>query len=142
MWQIPNLKLELKQMILSTSARALKLSQRNPNFYESYINIHTACNRALPNQFILYKHSILLYKMYNSYCPEMDWVELNFNQTTTSHQTLFNVIKSNNFQVGNNLLVTRLYIYILNNKIPLDDHNMSFSSFKVKYKGLYLTNAP
>ena len=84
-WHIPTLKPKLKQIILSTSANALKLSQRNPNFYESFVDIHKSCNRAHPNQFIVYKHSILLHKMYNSYCPQMDWLELNFNQTLTLH---------------------------------------------------------
>ena len=139
-WHIPTLKPELKQIILSTSARALKLSQRRPNYYESFIDIHKNCKRANPHQFILYKHSILLHKMYNSYCPQMDWIELNFTQTTTSRQTHFNTIKSNHFNVGNNLLASRLSI--LNHKIPLIDLNMSLASFKVKYKGIFLSNAP
>ena len=138
MWHIPTLKPELKQIILSTSACALKISQRNPNFYESFIDIHKACKRAHPNQYIVYKHSILLHKMYNSYCPYMDWIELNFNQTLTSRQTLFNTVKSNHFQVGSNLLTSRLSI--LNLKIPLTDLNMSLASFKVKYN--FLSNAP
>ena len=78
--------------------------------------------------------------MYNSYCPQMDWIELNFNQTTTSRQTHFNTIKSNRFNVGNNLLASRLSI--LNLKIPLIDLNMSLASFKVKYKENFLLNAP
>ena len=137
-WHIPTLKPELKQIILSTSARALKLSQRNPNFYESFIDVHKACKRAHPNQYIVFKHSILLHKMYNSYCPYMDWIDLNFNQTFTSRQTLFNSIKSNRFNVGNNLLTSRLSI--LNHKIPLVDLNMSLATFKVKYKKIFLTN--
>ena len=140
MWHIPSLKPELKQIILSASARALKLTQRNPNFYESFIDIHKTCKRAHPNQFILYKHSILLHKMYNSYCPHMDWIELNFNQTLTSRQTHFNTIKSNRLNVGNNLLASRLSI--LNRKIPLIDLNLSLASFKVKYKEKFLNNAP
>ena len=96
-WHIPNLKPELKQTILSSPANALKLTQKNPNFYESYINVHKSCNRGHPNQMIVYKHVILLHKIYNSYCPQMDWVKLNFNQTLTTRQTNFNTIKSNNF---------------------------------------------
>ena len=139
-WHIPTLKPELKQIILSTSAHALKLSQRTPNFYESFIDVHKSCKRAHPNQILIYKHAILLHKMYNSNCPQMDWIELNFNQTLTSRQTLFISIKSNRFHVGNNLLVSRLSV--LNNKIPLNDLNMSLASFKIKYKEKFLSTAP
>ena len=75
--------------------------------------------------------------MYNSYCPHMDWIELNFNQTFTSHQMYFYSIKSNNYQVGNNLLSSRLSF--LNLKIPLVDLNLSLDSFKVKYKVKFLS---
>ena len=110
------------------------------NLNLTWHDIHKAYKRARPNQFIVYKHSILLHKMYNSYCPQMDWIELNFNQTSTSRQTHFNTIKSNRFNVGNNLLASRLSI--LNLKIPLIDLNMSLASFKVKYKENFLLNAP
>ena len=32
--------------------------------------------------------------MYNSQSPEMDWIELNFNQTSTTRQSFSNAIKS------------------------------------------------
>ena len=41
-WQIPSLKRELKQILLSNSANALKISQRTPDRYESFVNIHIA----------------------------------------------------------------------------------------------------
>ena len=116
MWHISNLKWELKQILLSVSANTLKLAPKSPNIYESYIDLHKSCSRAHPNQMISYKHSILLHKMYNSYCPQMVFIKLNFNQILTSRQLLLNTIKSNNYQVGNNLLSSRLSI--LNLKIP------------------------
>ena len=132
MWHIPKLKTELKQIILSSSANTLKLTQKSPNRYESFIDIHKSCNKALPNQIINYKHAILLHKTYNS----MDWIELNFTQTFTSRQSYFNSIKSSNYKVGDNLISTRLSI--LNHKIPLNDLNLSLDSFKVKYKSVFL----
>ena len=81
------------------------------------------------------------YTRCNSYCPQMDWIELNFYQTLTSRQVLFNTIKANNYQVGNNLLASRLSV--LNLKIlSLIDQNLSLASFKVKYKEKLLSNAP
>ena len=137
-WHIPSLKPELKQILLSSSANALKISQKLPDRYESFINVHRACKRATPNQFIIYKHSILLHKLYNLHSPKLDWVDLNFNQTFTSRQTTFNTIKSNNFLIGNNLLSSRLSI--LNSKIHLRDLNLSLDAFKIKYKKIMLEN--
>ena len=80
----------------------------------------------------LWRRIECLYKLYNSQSPEMDWIELNFNQTLTLRQTHFTILKSNNFAVGNNLFSARLSI--LNSKIPLIDLNLSLDSFKVKCK--------
>ena len=135
-WHIPHLKPPLKQLLLSASANTLKLSQRSPNRYESFIDIHKSCERATPNQMMNYKHAILLHKLYNNNQPSADWVDLNIQQILTSRQTEFNILKSNNFLVGNNLLATRLAI--LNNKICLADLNLSLDTFKVKYKEKFL----
>ena len=135
-WQIPNLKPPLKQLILSASANALKLAQRTPDPYESFINVHKSCNRANPNQMMLYKHAILLHKLYNGNPPKADWLDLNFQQNLTSRQTKFIITKTNNYLVGNNILTSRLSV--LNNKIELKDLNLSLDSFKVKYKKVFL----
>ena len=135
-WHIPNLKPDLKQMLLSASANALKISQKHPDRMESFVNIHQNCKRALPNQMIEYKHLILLHKLYNEKSPVTDWLELNFNQVLTSRQTHFKVIKTNKFKVGQNKLSSRLFI--LNGKIPLQDLNLTLNALKVKYKKILL----
>ena len=131
-WHLPTLKPELNQMLLAASANALKTSQRHPDRMESFINIHKSCKRALPRQMIEYKHAILLHTLYNEQRPVTDWIELNTNQILTSRQTHFKIARSNAFKIGNNKLTTRLCI--LNNKVILQDLNMSLDSFKVKYK--------
>ena len=88
-WHIPNLKLHLKQLILSASANALKLSQCKPDVYESFINVHKSCNRALPEQISIYKHAILLHKLYNTHQPQADWIDININQVFNSRSTPF-----------------------------------------------------
>ena len=40
-----------------------------------------------------YKHAIILHKLYNIQIPQMEWIELNFNQKLTSRETF--LIKSN-----------------------------------------------
>ena len=133
-WHLPTLAPQLKQLLLSASATALKLSQKMPDRMQSFINIHTECKRALPEQMINYKHAILLHKLYNDESPEIEWIALNYQQILTSRQTKFAVLKNNNKKVGNNILINRLFT--LNNKIELKDLNESLPSFKVKQKSL------
>ena len=123
---------------MSASANALKLSQPVTNQMQSYVDVHIECKRAQPEQMMLYKHAIMLHKLYNENFPEMDWLALNFQQTTTQRQTNFYVIKTNKFRIGNNILTNRLSI--LNNKIELKDLNMSLSAFKVLHKSKLLTS--
>ena len=136
-WHLPTLSPQLKQLLLSASSNALKLTQTFPNRMQSFINIHTECNRALPEQMILYKHAILLHKTYNQKIPEIEWIALNFQQLLTSRQTKFSTIKTNNCRVGNNILANRFHA--LNNKIKLEDLNESVSAFKVNYKKIFLS---
>ena len=103
-------KPELKQMLLAASSKALKTSQVHLDAMESYINIHKSCKRALPSQLLKYKHAILVHNLYNNKQPEVDSIELNFNQILTSHQTHFKISKSNVFKIGNNKLASRLSV--------------------------------
>ena len=98
----------------------------------SFIRIHEAYNRATPENFLIYKHAIMLHKLYNSNTYTNEWVQLNYNQILTSRQINFISSKSNRTRVGLNALANRLYI--LNNKIPLSWLNMSISTFKVHCK--------
>ena len=115
-----------------TSATALKLTQKAQNGMQLFNNIHIECNPTLPEQIILYKHAILLHKMYNLKIPEIAWIAWNFQQLPTSRQVNFSIIKTNKIQVGNNIIANRFQVLI--NKIQLTDLNESISSFKINHK--------
>ena len=72
---MPTLNFEVKQMLLSASAGALKILQAQPDSMELYVNVHKVCNRALPHQMIDYYNSILVHKLYNEKIPEIDWFD-------------------------------------------------------------------
>ena len=74
----------------------------------SFEDLHILNQRATPTQIMQYKHSLLLYKLYNRKEPIQEWVTLNFQQTLGSQQTKFNITRSNNYKIGNNLLCNRL----------------------------------
>ena len=60
--------------------------------------------------------------------------QLNFVQNLTSRQTKSSVSKTNNYQIGNNMLCNRLAS--LNGKTPLSWLNVSLDSNKVRCKEL------
>ena len=137
-WHIPTLNPHCKQQLLSASANALKLCTTYYNDRTSFEDLHKLNQRATPTQIMQYKHSLLLYKLYNRKEPIQEWVNLNFQQTLSSRQTKFGITRSNNYKIGNNLLCNRLAI--INNLIPLPWLNLSLSTYKTKCKELFLLN--
>ena len=89
----------------------------------------------MPSRVLEFKHAILLHKIYNTQIPQMDWIELTFNQSITSRETLFNTVKTNRTKIGNNIITTRLTV--INRKIKLEDLNLSINAFKFKYKQIF-----
>ena len=53
-WHIPTLKSTLKQKLLSASARALRVSVHHVDYFQSLINLHKMCNRAIPESILKY----------------------------------------------------------------------------------------
>ena len=135
-WHIPKLNKQLKSHLKTASASALKICTPNYNMYMSYNTLHSINKRAQPSQILLYKHAILLYKIYLFNIPHLEWVSLNFNQILTSRQTKFEIHNSPNYRVGNNILSNRLSV--INKQIDLDWLNLGLDSFKIKCKSKFL----
>ena len=136
-WQIPGLNRNAKKQLYSASAGALKLCEKIYDPSCSYIDLHKKFKRALPNKFTLYRHGLLLYKLFNNMIPRKDWVDLNFQITNTSRQTLFEIRNDSNFKVGNNILCNRLSC--LNKKIELNMLNIPLNSYKIMCKEMFLS---
>ena len=136
-WHLQSLKMNLKQKLLSASAKAIKTCIKYCTDDVSFIRIHEMCNRSLPENFLLYRHALLLHKLMNSNSHTCEWVHLNFNLILTSRQTTFMSRKSNNKRVGLNAFANR--VFILNGRIPLDWLNMSINTFKVHCKKEFLS---
>ena len=135
-WHLPSLKADLKQKLISVSARAIKSCMFHPDRMTSYENIHKLNNRAMPNAIMLYKSAIQLFKLYNSNEHTYDWTLLNLNQILTSRQTHFSILKSNTTKVGLNILANRLSS--INGLIPLLWLNSTLNTFKLHCKRLLL----
>ena len=135
-WHLPSLKSTLKQKLLSTSAKALKICNRQVDPMMSFEMIHTINKRATPEKFQKYKLAICLFKLYNMDFNVIEFCSLNINQVFTSRQTKFITAKSNRTKVGLNSLSNRLHL--INNLIPLEWLNLSVGSFKVNCKKMFL----
>ena len=135
-WHLPSLKGILKQKLLSSSAQAIKCCVKYCTRDVSFVNLHAMYNRATPDQFMLYKNAISLFKLYNGTDYTIEWAALNFNQILTSRQTKFMTIKANKRKVGINAIANRLNG--LNNKIPFSWLNLSYVTFKLHCKKEFL----
>ena len=59
---------------------ALQICTTNYNNLISYEQIHAINNHATPKQVMTYKHSLLVYKIWNGKIYSRDWLALNFHQ--------------------------------------------------------------
>ena len=65
--------------------------------FDAYIlfeKLHEMSNRATPEKMLLYRHALLLYKIYNSEDHSLEWIALNFQQRLSSCQSYFEIAKT------------------------------------------------
>ena len=136
-WNIPTLGTALQNQLLSASARALKICSRpNDLWMLSFNDLHEMAGRATPQKLRDYKSALQLYKTMDQHIPTTDWINLNLNAVVTSRQTKLIINKNNRFRVGMNAFSNRAWY--LNGRIEMDWFNLSFNSYKLKCKKLFL----
>ena len=137
-WNIPSLKKDLAQKLLSTSAQALKLC--TPSYHDrmSFAELHKINNRATPKQMCEYSHALQLHKLINLELPKADWLDLNFQQVFGGRTRTFNFAKTNNYKIGLNLICNRFHS--LNGRIDYSWMNESYESFKIRCKKMFLVD--
>ena len=102
----------------------------------SYDQLHKLYARATHVQMMNYKHSLLLYKLYNDTKQTDDWNKLNWNQSFNSRSTKVRLFDVSSKKIGRNLLSNRLTLF--NNQIEYDWLNKSWNSYKLICKNLFL----
>ena len=135
-WHLPSLNKNCKKLLISASSNALKLCEKQYDPMTSYADLHKKFNRAMPNDYCMYKHCLMLYKLIDSRIPRMDWLDLNFQMLNGSRQKFFECQSRSNYKIGNNLLCNRLKC--LNKRLDLELLNLPLSTFKVKCKQIFL----
>ena len=118
---------------MSTSANAIKLCTPSYTQDMSFASLHEINKRATPDQFCIYKQSLLLHTVYNCQTPKIEWPTLNFNQAFNQREGTFIAFDISNYKVGKtNSLANRLTC--LNRKIPLDWLNHDTIKYKILCK--------
>ena len=136
-WHLKTLNQSMKSKLLSTSAKALKLCAKTPDMWMmSFPNLHKMAGRTTPDKMIDYKLALQLFRVVNYHIPTPDWINLNLNNIQTTKQTKLATQRTNRLKIGMNIFSNRLHY--LNGKIELDWLNLSFGSYKVKCKKLFL----
>ena len=106
--------------------------------FDTHTLIHKTANRALPDQMINYKQAIMMYKLFNTCQPELEFVNLNFQLNQNPRIKHANFFTRQNYDTGKNIMLNRLSH--LNDKILKSWLDLSLDTFKVKCKELFLTN--
>ena len=94
--------------------------------YMSFDTLHQLNKTALPSQ-------IMRYKLFNNKVPQMDWVQLNFDQILSS------LFWNNNwaFIQSWQKCIGKPFV-LINNEIDLDWLNLSLEGYKIKCKVRFL----
>ena len=85
-----------------------------------------------------YRLSIPLYKTYNRYITDDDWLDMNFQQNFNARPSSVKINDFSNLKIGKNIMTNRLGV--LNNVIDYDWLNLGLNTFKLRCKALFLTN--
>ena len=135
-WLIPSLKPQLKQQLLSASAKALRICTNNYDNLMSFDQIHAINKRATPSQILKYKHSLLLFKIWNDPIYSQEWLALNFQQNFNARNSTVMIYDTSKIKIGKNSPTNRLKI--INGLIKYDWLNLSLNSYKIKCKQLFI----
>ena len=134
---LPGLSRQLKKNLKFASANAPKMCVPNLTVFHTHTQIHNLAGRALPEQMCIYRHALSLYKMFKNQSPDNEFMHLNFQLNDNQRSTKVSFHKMQNYDVGKNILINRLTE--LNNKIEKSWLDLSWNSYKVKCKELFLT---
>ena len=102
----------------------------------SYEQIHAMNDRASPKQMMVYKHSLLLFKIWNERIYSRDWLALNFQQNFNERVEGVMIFETSILKIGKNLVTNRLKI--INGLIDFGWLNLNINTFKLKCKSKFL----
>ena len=106
--------------------------------FSTHTEIHQLADRALPEKMSIYRHAVLLYKLFNNIICENEFVLLNFQLYDNERAQKLVFLKDQKYEAGKKILLNRFTE--LNNMIDKDWLNLSLETFKIKCKTIFLRN--
>ena len=88
-WHLPCLHVNLKEKLLPSSAKAIKVCAKCNTNEISFVKLHELYHRATPEIFLLYRHALSLFKLFNTNDFHIEWAAINYNQIYTSRKLHF-----------------------------------------------------
>ena len=79
--------------------------------------------------------SLLLFGIYNAIEQTPDWLSFTTQIIMTGRQRNFDILRSNNFKIGLNILPNKLYS--IRNSVSLDYLDLPYHQYKTKKKLLF-----
>ena len=96
------------------------------NYKNTHTEIHRMADRALPEKMCLYRHAVIMYKLFNSMLCDNEFIEMNFQLCDNARSRKITFTKNQRFNVGKNILLNRFYD--LNNLIEKNWLNLSLET--------------
>ena len=137
-WHFQGLTRVLHKKLKYASANALKLCTPGVTAHSTHIEIRRMSERALLEKMCLYRHAIMMFKLFNNIICENEFEQMNFQLYDNDRFPKITFIKNQRFDVGKNLLLNQ-FCY-LNNRIDKRWLDMSLETYKVKCKAMFLVN--
>ena len=109
-WHIPSNTHNSKKL-MSASALPLKMCIGYYDQNMSFQTLHNTVKRATPPQVMIYKHALILHKVYNDEHMSHEWQSLFFNQSFNNRLPYTNCVENSNFKIGKNLIENRLTFF-------------------------------
>ena len=136
-WHIPGLELAQCKSLKFASANAIRNCLPGYTIMNTHTEIHNLAKRALPAKMCMYKHAIMMYKLMKCELCEDEFLQLNFQLNHNARLPRMNFLKRQRFDVGKNVLLNRMSC--LNNMIEKSWLDLGLNSYKLKCKGLFLS---
>ena len=135
-WYIPGPSQSQNKKLKLALANAIRSCDKRLTIFHTHTQIHSAANRALPDQMLNCKHAISMFKLFNQCHPETEFIQLNFQYNQNQRMPHANFFSRQNYESGKNILLNRLAH--INNKIEKSWLDQSLNTFKIKCKQLFL----
>ena len=136
MWHHQGLTRIIKKKLKYASANALKMCAPGITQFSTHTEIHRLAERALPEKMCLYRHAVLMYKLFNDIICENEFINLNFQLYENDKSQKLTFTKNQRFDVGKNIILNRFCD--LKNLIDKSWLNLSLETFKEKCKTMFL----